>query len=377
MSTWLGRVALVFMGLFAALAISEIFIRRTFDIYRCHDALGWTFAPGKTGLKMSAAREFRHRVRINDAGLNDEPRSLEKPEGTFRILILGDSMMAAVQVDREDSFSQKLERELDRLAGAASRIEIVNAGIDGYGTAQALLFLRTLGWRYEPDLVLQSVYLGNDVADNYRYAGDSNHYLAGRCGRPYFELREGRLEAVDGGRVLKHRGGLLDRLLRNSVLYSNFVPPPLEGASGQRFSQTQVFERDPPQGVREAWSLTEALLLGVHREVTGRGARHVVVITPGKPEVGLAVQQGSLAAQEGWDFAGPRERLVEFLGAEDIAHVDLTPSLLDRIRSGDHPYYDVDAHWNETGHAIVSETLRAWLVSHCTSAGLPLAGCGG
>jgi len=370
MSTWLGRLALVCMGLFAALVISEIFIRRTFDIYRCHDVLGWTFAPGKTGLKMSHAREFMHRVRINDAGLNDEPRSLEKPDGTFRILILGDSMTASVQVDREDSFPRKLERKLQRRAGAAGRIEVLNAGIDGYGTAQALLFLRALGWRYEPDVVLQGVYLGNDVADNYRYAGDSNHYLAGRCGRPYFELREGRLEAVDGGGVLDHGGEWLDRILRNSVLYSNFVPPPETSASELRFSQAQVFEPVPTQGVEEAWRLTEALLLRVHRETTARGARHAVLITPGKAEVGLAERPAQ-------DFARPRERLMEFLRAENIDYVDLTPPLLDRIHAGDAPYYLVDAHWNETGHEVVAETLQAWLVSHCTSVGLRLTGCDG
>jgi hypothetical protein len=103
--------------------------------------------------------------RINGQGMRadrDYPR--EKPPGVKRIVSLGDSFTVGYEVDVQDSFSSILERDL-RARGIM--VEVLNAGVSGYGTAEECLYLERDLLQYDPDLVLVS-YFANDLVDNVR-----------------------------------------------------------------------------------------------------------------------------------------------------------------------------------------------------------------
>ena len=46
------------------------------------------------------------------------------------------------------------------------RVEVLNFGCDGYGTAQEFILLRDRVWRYAPDVVVLAVFTGNDIRNN-------------------------------------------------------------------------------------------------------------------------------------------------------------------------------------------------------------------
>ena len=73
------------------------------------------------------------------------------------------------------------------------RVETLNFAVSGYSTAQSLIVLRRKVWRYDPDLVLLALYVGNDVQDN-------SLALSGYARRPYFRLRGDALTLEDGFR---------------------------------------------------------------------------------------------------------------------------------------------------------------------------------
>jgi lysophospholipase L1-like esterase len=103
--------------------------------------------------------------RINAQGMRaDRDYPYEKPPGVRRIVSLGDSFTAGYEVDLKDTFSAVLEREL-RAQGV--RVEVLNAGVSGYSTAEEYLYLERELLRYSPDLVLVNFY-GNDLEDNVR-----------------------------------------------------------------------------------------------------------------------------------------------------------------------------------------------------------------
>jgi hypothetical protein len=52
-------------------------------------------------------------VTTNSVGLRDVEHALSKPPGTYRIVVLGDSLSEAIQVDREKTFWAELQRELE------------------------------------------------------------------------------------------------------------------------------------------------------------------------------------------------------------------------------------------------------------------------
>jgi len=103
--------------------------------------------------------------RINGQGMRaDHDFAYEKPPGTKRIVSLGDSFTIGIEVQAEETFSSILEREL-RARGRA--VEVLNAGVSGYGTAEEVIYLERELLRYDPDVVLIS-YFVNDLDDNIR-----------------------------------------------------------------------------------------------------------------------------------------------------------------------------------------------------------------
>src|SRR3989344_7830887 len=52
-------------------------------------------------------------VKINSEGLRDYEYRIKKPDNTFRIVVLGDSMVFGYGLDLEDTFPKFLERKLN------------------------------------------------------------------------------------------------------------------------------------------------------------------------------------------------------------------------------------------------------------------------
>jgi len=69
------------------------------------------------------------------------------PRGTYRILLLGDSMSEGVEVPLEDLYWKRLESKLPECpAFGGRRIEVISLAVNGYGTAQEYLSLRERGF---------------------------------------------------------------------------------------------------------------------------------------------------------------------------------------------------------------------------------------
>jgi hypothetical protein len=87
-----------------------------------------------------------------------------KPGGVLRVLSIGDSHTQGYEVRQDHTFSAVLERYLQR---HALRAEVINAGVSGYSTAEALVFLENEGIRYGPDAVVLG-FFANDFEDNLK-----------------------------------------------------------------------------------------------------------------------------------------------------------------------------------------------------------------
>lgn len=95
---------------------------------------------------------------------HDVEHVLAKPPCTLRIVLLGDSMLAGMQVPLEQSLARRLEALLNEQGDGELRFEVVNCATDGFGTAQAWLIYEARCRRYQPDLVLLGFFATNDGA---------------------------------------------------------------------------------------------------------------------------------------------------------------------------------------------------------------------
>jgi lysophospholipase L1-like esterase len=101
--------------------------------------------------------------RINADGFRDGPYARRKPPGTFRIVVLGDSVAFGFGVQAEETFPKQLEQLL-RVRLAPADVEVLNLGVNGYNPyTEAMLFV-DVGVDYEADLVLVQ-FCPNDLGD--------------------------------------------------------------------------------------------------------------------------------------------------------------------------------------------------------------------
>lgn len=105
---------------------------------------------------------------INAQGLRDRDYDVAKTEGTFRVVVLGDSIGFGFctpddPLPRRQTFAKVLERRLnaDPPAGYTSA-EVINLSVSGYDTVQEVEYLRVKGLDFEPDHVLVGYCLNDD-----------------------------------------------------------------------------------------------------------------------------------------------------------------------------------------------------------------------
>ncbi len=346
------------LGLAGGVLAMELLARLALtDFYTCDPVLGWRFSPGTTGMKLDRRLEYAAYTRINTAGFRDLERSPEKPPGTVRVVLLGDSMLAGLQVPLEQGLAQRLEVSLNR--GDETRYEVVNCATDGYGTAQAWLAYRERCRRYQPDLVLLGFFASNDVLDNYWDARLLNHPLARKCGRAYFELRDGKLAPVSDGLIGARPSAF--PLLERSYLYQLVAPVREPERDGAWLRANAVFRSEYGPELQAAWGVTRELLLTLDREVRESGARFGVLLVPSRFEVDPEAKR---QAKGHMDYERPHRLLREFLAERGLAHLDLAPSLREAAARPDAAplYFRRDMHWTALGNEVAGGLVARWVV---------------
>jgi lysophospholipase L1-like esterase len=108
--------------------------------------LGWELRPG----------EHDH----NSLGIRGPEATREKPEGLWRIAIIGDSVTYGLHVEADEAYPSVLEAKLNE-AGIGP-VEVLNFGVPGYNTFQEYTLLRTRVLQFDPDLVIMT-FTADDV----------------------------------------------------------------------------------------------------------------------------------------------------------------------------------------------------------------------
>lgn len=126
---------------------------------------GWGFDAGQLIRREDPDTGEIYFDRANSRGWRDRQRALEKADGVYRILAMGDSNTFGFIVPAEKTYTRILE---DRLRAEGIDAEVLNMGISGWGTDQALEALRSDGVLHRPDLVIMQ-FDENDLGENTRY----------------------------------------------------------------------------------------------------------------------------------------------------------------------------------------------------------------
>ncbi|MBI1879929.1 MAG: hypothetical protein HYR94_17195 [Chloroflexi bacterium] len=418
----LARLATIILGILLGILLLELGLHlipakmwkglvskspARYALFQTDKNIGWVHTPNAEA-DWEGYGEFKVKVKINSLGLRDYERTYQKPAGTFRILLLGDSLTEGAQVDLKHTFPVELQTCLDERA--SQPIEVVNGGVTAYGPGEQLLFFAHEGVKYQPNLVLVAVYLPNDIKDMHRKI-DSNMIKA--FGGYYFYFADGRLHkrwiewAEPPGEI-----PLLERLLRRySALYFIFQSPESQvlreidkiielrspvSSSPQPELQTSessglpsyaddgaiiIFAKNFPDNplvspaVKNLWRLLKATFQELQAEVTSHQAKLSVVLIPGAFQIHQEIYNQEVAKlnhqyddllENGlgfWDIDAPNKAMRQFMAEQAIPTLDLLPGFQAYAQAhADLLYFREDTHFNEKGHQLAAQLMCNWLV---------------
>ena len=404
---------LILFGVLLAFGALEIFVRLAGKtppsgepafFWQDDERFGWFHTPGAEGYYFNPPGEYNAWAEVNSAGLIDQEYAQEKPAGVYRILVLGDSFAEGLRVPMDAAFHSVLEENLN---GAGKRVEVINAGVAGWGSDQELLFYQEVGRDYQPDMVLLAFFPGNDIMNN-AIALESRNF--GKVRKPYFLLEEGQLAlhnqpvGSESEPVVAEETSepplqlipdhpplaFLQPILQHSAFYRYFIPRLRIIAPGfalklaqwgliEPGSETRNAEQgadyipiaygvyktplDPPW--QEGWRITEALLAQFKADVEADGGAFRVVVIPDQMQVEPAAWEHVLRAYPAmqayaWDLEQPNHRLAEILDVQQTPYLDLLPIF--RAWDGPTLFFPIDGHWNERGHQLAGDALTQWLM---------------
>jgi lysophospholipase L1-like esterase len=139
--------------------------------------------------------------KINSHGFMDLERSLEKPEGVHRIVVIGDSLVNGTGIDLDQTFPRVLEQLLQ---GDGQKVEVLSFAVTGYSTSQQMALLeRALA--FSPDEVILAYCMNDPASPIYHNANDQlgryfyrpTSYAWFRLCKKLHGMRERRLASDD------------------------------------------------------------------------------------------------------------------------------------------------------------------------------------
>lgn len=254
----------------------------------------------------------------NRDGMRDRAHPVDKPDGVFRIVCLGDSVTVGHGLPRTQSYPFLLESFYEQMN---LPIEVMNVAVSGWATLQQSIAYVEVVRKYDPDHVFLGFCL-NDVAEMHNNLSEPPN-------------------------------AIIQGLLRSSALARWIV-----GAKEREVhSVRELFETPEPPAVRDGWNRVAESLSRLQADTLADGCALSVLIFPFRFQ--MAPDAPEPIAQR---------RLFAMCLERGIPCLDLRPALLPL---GESAFID-ESHLSLAGARVVAEEIIRWGRSGCMMCGLDL-----
>jgi lysophospholipase L1-like esterase len=373
---FLAYAAVVLGSVILALAVLEVGLRLTHygednlihleKFVEYDPGLGWRH-------KQNFSSEFVHdethtTLQFNANGWRGPVRSYSKPPNVTRIVVLGGSFVDGYSVQTQDRLTEVMETNL------GPKFEVINFGVVGYGTDQALLLLEQEGLKYQPDLIVLA-FSYNDVWRNgSRYFANTNR----RVQKPVFVADGSGNVTLTNVPVPPPLPTVQEQwkvysLVRTVVkgsplLHLMAMKAGMADATGFVWGEEfPVYRRTENPAFAQSWTITQDLLRKMKQEAQQRGVGFVVFYVPARIE--LSAEEWSNAhLPADYDPGKVAGRLGAICQAEGIPYIDPSTRYKEAGKQGP-LFYSRDTHWNPAGHRLAGDILTEYVQSnlHSTS----------
>lgn len=324
----------------------------------------------------------------NAFGFNDQEFIEPKPSGRFRILALGDSFCFSL-VAYPDNVLTLVENML-----ANSRrdpdIDLLNFGVGASGLYEYRQLLELGAERFDPDLIIVHIYMGNDGPD--LYSGDSEipsfeipwfSYLGNFLKNALKTITQVNqpitIERVFTPADADSKGG--DLVDRAGPLYSEqterFLGPTFKEDAFAHIMGDELgrlYVGNSKEEIESAWAPVFEQLLRMNELAQKRKIPIVVMAFPSALQIYPEMRRRYIAAiadledyshfdASKVDPTLPNKMLVRFCEKHSIPFFDLTDAIAQAASRREESLYILrDTHWNPIGNRIAAEAEAAMLL---------------
>ncbi len=257
----------------------------------------------------------------NSDGFRDREHAVEKPEGTQRIMCIGDSVTLGHGVKMSETYSAYLQSIFEQLK---LPVEVFNVAVSGWSTLQEVAAYRQIARKYSPDHIILG-FCFNDVAEMQNNLQTSPTALVS---------------------FVAQHSALIRALVRS------------EGR--QVHNVEELMAEKESAAVQSGWELVFNEMLTLRNDLWNDGVHFSVIMFPFRfqvtPESSARTDSDSIETMP----RGQR-RLFEFCMKNDIPCLDLLPTL---SKIGPEAFLD-ESHLSPKGNWAVAERMIHWARSGC------------
>ncbi|MCP5094710.1 MAG: SGNH/GDSL hydrolase family protein [Chloroflexi bacterium] len=317
-------------------------------------------------------------VEYNGKGYRGPEATYEKPDDVYRILIIGDSFVEAIQVDYEKTFQALLQNQLSQHNTPDQQYEVIAMGRTGWGTVHETVYYQAEGHKYNADLVILMFYI-NDVADNYPrvfYPNINNTNYDFVIEQDNIRILDTNQEPLPPNSARLLFNALPSRLQQTNLarLLVRMGDPPVPvvtpgGVMTRVHPQFYIYVAEPEvDGYPEAWERTGDALRVFANDVSNDGAQFVVmpIFLGSEMVTNVSNWFPELVAGWQWDHTLPDQKL-EAIMANLPGEVWSTQSIYEANATAVNGevynliYLPEDGHFNELGHQWAFDAIYNWL----------------
>lgn len=356
------------------------------EFYLSDPRIGWKHTPNNHGVFRGwryPHAEFRSQVAINAQGYRDT-EDYEYVADQWRIAVLGDSFIQAVQVEQNEAIPELLESGL-KARGINSKI--YNFGVSSIGTIHQYQIFRHEVLALKPDVLVLS-FFPNDLVDNspsykherpeltpqYDFDDQGNIQI-----QPFdIKSQEGLLLShpidIKQSDELNQATRTINRLRDWSQRFPSsialeFLKLYMIDRLGLRTDYDypfDIYRKEYPKPLEESFDLMTNLMSKFQQDCRREGIELVVMILPAREQVHPQYwqehveQRRFILSHEDFDLYKPNRRLKNFLEQAEIPYLDLMPNFL-AVKDTTKLFYDFDHHFNAAGHAQAASVLIEYL----------------
>jgi hypothetical protein len=368
---WAKRLTLLAVTLGLGLVVLELAARlmEPREVLRSYfetrdPILNHKFIPGAHGYQKTT--EYSAYYAINSLGLRDRELTRQKPAGTRRILVLGDSFTEGNGVQAAETASSVLQEKVDA-SGLKTRWEVINAGVGSYSPLLEYLYLKTAGLDLQPDVVVLNFDL-SDIYDDVQYTRLARFDERGDPVAVTADPQAPRSRLVAS--LVRLRDFVRDHFRIYNFL-ARRIPTLLvkPETSGDIQVDKYAMLRDNYRGHRDAgWELSYRYLVDIQDTLKAHGIEFLVTVYPYGNQVspnewGTGRRYWGFEAGRVYSTA-PQEWITDFCHAHGIEVVNMCDDFRSAARTASGLYFDRDGHWRPAGHQIAAAILYRALLPH-------------